>query len=970
VLSIARALLLPLVALVVVCPTDDAVGGPALPSATIVTAHDASALEALAAREVRRYVYLRTGRLLPIAPSKTLPADGDLIVIAQTGSPLGLALERNVSSRFWGRPATCEAYVLAAATVGNRTVVLVRGADALGTLYGAYRLAEHLGVRFYLHGDVVPEDRIAPSRLLADLGLIEELRQPLFATRGIQPFHDFPEGPDWWNANDYKAILAQLPKLRMNFFGLHTYPEGGPNAEPTVWIGLPGDIGNGAAVTHSYPSSYQNTLRGNWGYQAKKTSEWSHGTAELFSRDAFGADVMRDLCPQPTDPEACNELFGRVGGLLREAFTFARRLGVKTCVGTETPLRIPAKVQERLKTLGKNPSDPKVAQELYAGIFRRIAQAYPLDYYWFWTPETWTWKGATQQQVDATLADLKAALAAHRQVRPGFTLATCGWVLGPPKNPALFDNHLPKTMPMSCINRKVGKEPVEPGFASVTGRPQWAIPWMEDDPNLLAPQLWVGRMRQDATDAHAYGCTGLLGIHWRTRVLGPNVAALARAAWDQDGWRNLPAPKGRQVRVSGPLGNNRQSHFTSTDFADTDQDPIYQHVRFDFQAYQFAVPDGAYRVTLKFCEPYYNEAGKRAFGVKLEGKRVIKRLDAFAEVGKNRALDKTFDTVAVTDGWLDIEFVYIIEYSCLAGIQIEGPTLKEPIKINCGGPAWKDWRADWTDTVDGGGAPATQRHAPSGDFYLDWCRSQFGPAVAQDAAAIFQARDGHLPEPSTWAHGPGGLKPSPATDAQLDRQYGFVEAFAGLRPKVRGAGCRERFDWWLHQFRFMVAIERVRTAWHRKDTDALRTALTEAYGHLLATVTTTGGLGTVANLEQHILPGLKVDGLPATYNGPTRLIVPTVRTLLEKGEPLDLTVIALSAKRGAKPVLHVRPLGGGAFEDVPCNHVARAVYCVRIQPPEGGDFEYYVQAAADAEEPVRWPPTAPDLCQTVVVMPK
>jgi hypothetical protein len=29
-----------------------------------------------------------------------------------------------------------------------------------------------------------------------------------------------------------------------------------------------------------------------------------------------------------------------------------------------------------------------------------------------------------------------------------------------------------------------------------------------------------------------------MGIHWRTRIHGPNVSALARAAWDQTGWRD------------------------------------------------------------------------------------------------------------------------------------------------------------------------------------------------------------------------------------------------------------------------------------------------------------------------------------------------------------------------------------------------------------------------------------------------
>ncbi|MFC1537545.1 hypothetical protein ACFL4P_01825 [Gemmatimonadota bacterium] len=109
-------------------------------------------------------------------------------------------------------------------------------------------------------------------------------------------------------------------------------------------------------------------------------------------------------------------------------------------------------------------------------------------------------------------------------------------MLGPQSDRALFDRVLPTRMALSCINREVGHDPVEPGFARIEGRGKWAIPWLEDDPALIIPQLWAGRMRRDAADALAYGCDGLMGIHWRTRELGPNVAALSRAAWDQSDW--------------------------------------------------------------------------------------------------------------------------------------------------------------------------------------------------------------------------------------------------------------------------------------------------------------------------------------------------------------------------------------------------------------------------------------------------
>ncbi|MFH1070355.1 MAG: hypothetical protein V1794_12120, partial [Candidatus Glassbacteria bacterium] len=291
-------------------------------------------------------------------------------------------------------------------------------------------------------------------------------------------------------------------------------------------------------VAFSYPARHFTTLSGTWGYQPEKTSDYAFGADALYERDAYGADYMEGMAPWPAAPADCNALFERFGKLLREAFSFAHRLGVRTCVGTETPLVVPEVLAARLKKRGLDPADSTVALHLYEGIFRRIMENYPLDYYWFWTPEDWTWQGATPGQVKATLADLAAARAAAENVKAPFTLATCGWVLGPQSDRALFDKELPKEMPLSCINREVGMEPVEPGFASVNGRPKWAIPWLEDDPALIIPQLWAGRMRRDAADALAYGCTGLFGIHWRTRILGPNVSALAQAAWDQTGWNS------------------------------------------------------------------------------------------------------------------------------------------------------------------------------------------------------------------------------------------------------------------------------------------------------------------------------------------------------------------------------------------------------------------------------------------------
>jgi hypothetical protein len=55
-------------------------------------------------------------------------------------------------------------------------------------------------------------------------------------------------------------------------------------------------------------------------------------------------------------------------------------------------------------------------------------------------------------------------------------------------------------------------------------------------------------MRYDAADARELGCTGLIGIHWRTKALATNIAALAAAGWDQS-W--IP-PSRKSATIAAP----------------------------------------------------------------------------------------------------------------------------------------------------------------------------------------------------------------------------------------------------------------------------------------------------------------------------------------------------------------------------------------------------------------------------------
>jgi hypothetical protein len=822
--------------------------------AVLVVVPDAPPLVQLAAREVRRYVYLRAGERLPIGSAKAPGRDAIRLLIDGGLGPQVYRM-KTVGGKAEGRTLN------------------LTGGSGVAVLYAAYHFAELQGARFYLHGDVLPDRQI--RFVLPDL---DETHTPLFETRGVLPFHDFTEGPDWWEADDYKAFLTQMIKMRMNLLNLHCYPDGEAGPEPLVWIGHPDDVDAQGRVAFSSPSRWASTNYHAWGHAPVPTAGFAAGAGRLFEEDDFGPSVTRGHRPVPANPAASNEVFERASGMLRDAFGYGRQLGVKICLGTEAPLTIPRAVQARLREKGLNPESPEVRQKVYEGLFARIARAYPIDHYLLWTPEAWTWRGATQAEIDATVRDINTALAALQAQGSPFGFGTCGWELGPKQDRGLFDNLLPKVAVMSCINRNIGFNWVDQEFVRIKGRPTWAIPWLEDDSAMVLPQLWAGRMRRDAADALSYGCSGLLGIHWRTKILAPNVAALAKAAWSQDGWN----------------------------------------------------PD----------------AGKLAAAPVALG---------------------------------------------------ELPPL-----------------------------PQRKRDLPCADFYADMCAAWFGPEVASGMASFFARYDGDngaydviqgraaLPRPNTWLYGPGAIVADRTPWIEAAKRYMFVDELSTLRERVKGAGNQDRFDYWLSTFRYLRALDEVACTRGALDMameqvqaendakrkmELARSAALPARVRLARTwetmmtwlldsTDTPGELGTIANLEQAtrcklqfveghdvLLAGVLGEALPAAaavssrYLGEPRIIVPTQRSVVSKGETPTLKVMVLDNEAPTEAALLWRTLGVGEFRSLSLRHVARGVYQVKLPAVPAEGAEYYVRVKTVAGKALVWPATAPDMNFTVIQLP-
>jgi hypothetical protein len=542
---------------------------------TIVFPVDASRLERLAAKEIKRYLYLRTGRLIPLEAIKALPESRNLILVTDDSH----ALVKSVTDL----EAPTGGYFIKTEKNRDRDILVISGDDTTSTLYGAYRLAEKLGCRFYLHGDVVPDKKIPLS-----IAGYDEQGQPLtrdgrqFVTRGIQPFQNFPAGPVMWGTDDWKMHIAQLPKMGMNFIGLHTYmhdPEDdhvgdyGPNLN--IWLGHEDDLNHDGTVDFAFDATFFHTHQDIIGWGGTNTSELAGGTSQLFPTDGYPTEFIGETYHR--DQAGYTASFNKAARLFREVFTLAIELGVITATGVEIPIGrdgeaggaplisgIPEVLQERLKnTYRIDPYSPEATEALFRGMYKWLLyNEIPVDYFWLWTTEIWMpWGGASLDSV--RVATAKASIQTAVDVfnsmdqKPFKQFATGGWITGAQGDPDVFGDVLPDLNAVyACINppytksgRRMRAEdwihtiPVE--------RVKWPFTWFEYDFALEQPSFHGRRVVKDVINAWDENADGLIAEFWRTKMLTPMFALYKDLTWNY-------ASTGEPLKHKLPEGRSEQ----------------------------------------------------------------------------------------------------------------------------------------------------------------------------------------------------------------------------------------------------------------------------------------------------------------------------------------------------------------------------------------------------------------------------
>jgi len=484
-----------------------------LAAATVFTVHGQSGQtilvedgDPLASRELRRGL----GRLR--LPAAVRPAAAN----AQPGvSDLLLALRLD-PARF----RNPEAYSIS--TGGRRVTFAAPNRQAL--LYAVFDFLERQGAFFGIDGESYPLEPAA--RLVLPPAGAPWTASPRFAVRGLLPWPDFLNCITVYNEEDFRAYFESMLRMRFNTFGMHVYTQ----AEQWAESYLSFEFGGVGHLAHL------DTTAGNrWGYLPQRTSRYTMGGAQYYDSEVFGSDATR-LARDPWEGA------DRARKLLQHAFAHAARLGIRTGIGFE-PYQIPDEIfralppEARTRKITERGVGPRfnvesvTARKLLETRLGQLLEAYPgVDYVWLWEDESMNWE-SRKTGIPLSPTPFLQAHDFLRRNAPKKRLVVSGWG-GMARHFEDFHRKLPLDIVFSCLSDSLGWDPVHDAFGKLEGRERWPIPWLEDDPGMWQAQFRVHRFQSDIDRALGFGCQGMLGIHWRHRIVDPTAGYLARYSWD------------------------------------------------------------------------------------------------------------------------------------------------------------------------------------------------------------------------------------------------------------------------------------------------------------------------------------------------------------------------------------------------------------------------------------------------------
>lgn len=173
------------------------------PAIQIVTPNQPSPIEQLAAHEMSEQLSKLFDAQVSILNRPRDLGDNVIILADQTSLAEFPDLKAELPQ------LSAQDHALKTAQLGQKSVLVVTGGSPRATLWAAYELGWHHGVRYCLFGDLYPASTNKFSTLGHDLVL-----RPVIEKRTWNALFPSISGPESWGLEEHRGILGQLAKLK------------------------------------------------------------------------------------------------------------------------------------------------------------------------------------------------------------------------------------------------------------------------------------------------------------------------------------------------------------------------------------------------------------------------------------------------------------------------------------------------------------------------------------------------------------------------------------------------------------------------------------------------------------------------------------------------------------------------------------------------------------------------------------
>lgn len=467
----------------------------AITSGQIIVGASAPETEKYAARELQRYLYEISGVLLPVNTDGAAIDKASFVVGQKTTNS---KINTFVTGGYFTVGPTDpgpEGYLLKKFNYNGQEVFAIAGSDAQGSLYGVYGLLDdYYGVGFYLGGDVLPDTRIT-----LNLVSVDEKKGPRQYIRGFLPWTNFPQSATVYSFEDYKFIIDQMTKMRMNFIHIHNYNgEAGHNEmfHNFTYNGITSRVWMATAKSgHA------------WAGPGWSVGEYRFKAGDLFEDGDFGSD-----CTLHNRTLLNMDVFRKGSSLFQRVLQYAHSRGVKIGLGLDINL-----IPSDYGTVADNPAvvDARVDQ---------VVNDYPdLDFLLCFRSE-----GMGQGQSTQWNNIFNQMYNRIKAYAPQIRIAVSGWGI---------DGTTSTGWPSDVICAPISAYSAACVSGSEYGtREYWGCPWLERDFNSSVHYYPYNMNLSDTVSAYAgraANMKGFLCLTWRlTDAVDAKMSYIAKAPWD------------------------------------------------------------------------------------------------------------------------------------------------------------------------------------------------------------------------------------------------------------------------------------------------------------------------------------------------------------------------------------------------------------------------------------------------------